>query len=85
LIIYGATEPNAKVTVDGKPIKLRSDGTFSFQYAFPDGEYWLPVVAVSAAGDDERAVDLKFERKTKTKGDVGKVRQSARLKSPAAA
>jgi hypothetical protein len=85
LIIYGATEPNAKVTVDGKPVKLRSDGTFSFQYAFPDGEYRLPVVAASAAGDDERAVELKFERKTKTKGDVGKVRQSAQLKSPAAA
>ena len=42
LIIYGATEPTAKVTVDGKPVKLRSDGTFSFQYSFPDGQYKLP-------------------------------------------
>ena len=85
LIIYGATEPNAKVTVDGKPIKLRSDGTFSFHHTFPDGQYKLPVVAVSAAGDDKRAVDLAFERKSKTKGDVGKVKQPAHLKSPAAA
>lgn len=85
LIIYGATEPNAKVTADGKPIKLRSDGTFSFHHTFPDGQYKLPVVAVSAGGDDKRAVELAFERKTKTKGDVGKVKQPAHLKAPAAA
>lgn len=85
LIIYGATEPNATVTVDGKPIKLRTDGTFSYHYAFPDGQYRMPIVAVSAAGDDQRAVDLSFERKSKTRGDVAKVKQSAHLKSPAAA
>jgi hypothetical protein len=85
LVIYGATEPDAQVTVDGKPVKLRSDGTFSFHHTFPDGEYRLPVVAVSAAQDDKRAVELSFQRKTKTKGDVGKVKQPAHLKSPTAA
>ncbi len=85
LIIYGATEPDAKVTVDGKPVKLRSDGTFSFQFTFPDGQYRLPVVAVSAKGDDQRAVALQFERKTQTRGDVGKVKQPGHLKAPAAA
>jgi uncharacterized protein len=85
LIIYGATEPTAKVTIDGKPVKLRSDGTFSFQYAFPDGQYKLPVVAISAAGDDQREVQLTFERQSRTKGEVGKVKQPAHLKAPAAA
>jgi hypothetical protein len=85
LIIYGATEPNAKVTIDGKPVALRSDGTFSFHYSFPDGQYKLPVVAVSAAGDDKRNVQLTFERQSRTKGEVGKIKQPARLKSPAAA
>jgi hypothetical protein len=85
LIIYGATEPTAKVTIDGKPIKLRSDGTFSFHHSFPDGQYKLPVVAVSAAGDDKRDVQLTFERQSRAKGEVGKVKQPARLKSPAAA
>jgi len=85
LIIYGATEPDAKVTIDGKPIKLRTDGTFSFHYSFLDGQYKLPVVAVSAAGDDKREVQLTFERQSRTKGDVGKVKQPAHLKSPAAA
>lgn len=85
LIIYGATEPTAKVTIDGKPVKLRSDGTFSFQYAFPDGQYKLPVVAISGAGDDQREAQLTFERQSRTKGKVGKVKQSAHLKAPAAA
>jgi len=85
LIIYGATEPDATVTVDGKPIELRSDGTFSFHYSFPDGQYTLPVVAVSKAGDDKRDVQLTFERQSRTGGEVGSIEQSAHLKSPAAA
>jgi hypothetical protein len=84
LVIYGATEPNARVTIDGKPVKLRTDGTFSFQYSFPDGQYKLPVVAVSAGGDDKREVQLNFERQSRAKGEVGKVKQPAQLKSPAA-
>jgi uncharacterized protein len=85
LVIYGATEPDAKVTVDGKPIKLRTDGTFSFHYTFPDGQYQLPVVAVSAKSGERRAAELHFERQTTTAGDVGKVKQPGHLKSPAAA
>jgi hypothetical protein len=84
LIIYGATEPDATVTLDGQPVKLRSDGTFSFHYAFPDGQYRLPVVAVSARGDDQRAVDLQFERRSQTRGQVGKVKPPAHLKAPQA-
>ena len=83
LIIYGATEPTAKVTIDGQPVELRSDGTFSFHYAFPDGQYRLPVVAVSEAGDDRREVHLTFERQSATNGDVGKVEQAAHLRAPA--
>jgi len=82
LIIYGATEPGAKVTVDGQPITLRSDGTFSFHWAFPDGKYRLPVVAVSPGGDDQRAVELEFSRITTKHGEIGKVAQSPQLKQP---
>ena len=84
LIIYGATEPTAKVTIDGKPVELRSDGTFSFHYAFPDGQYRLPVVAISEAGDDRREVQLTFERRSHANGEVGKVEQPAHLTAPAA-
>jgi hypothetical protein len=82
LIIYGATEPNAKVTLGGHEIKLRADGTFSFRFALPDGKYDLPAVAVSADGDDARAAELKFSRSTEYLGDVGKHPQDPALKPP---
>jgi hypothetical protein len=82
LIIYGATEPDAKVTLGGHEIKLRSDGTFSFRFALPDGKYDLPAVAVSAGGDDARAADLKFSRETEYLGDVGAHPQDPSLKTP---
>jgi hypothetical protein len=82
LIIYGATEPNAKVTLGGHEIKLRADGTFSFRFALPDGKYDLPAVAVSADGTDGRAADLKFSRETEYLGDVGAHPQDPALRPP---
>ena len=34
LIVYGATEPNARVTLQGQPVKLRNDGTFTMRFQF---------------------------------------------------
>lgn len=82
LIIYGATEPDAKVTIGGHQIKLRSDGSFSFRFALPDGNYDLPALAVSADGTDSRAADLKFSRNTQYMGEVGAHPQDPALKAP---
>ena len=82
LIIYGATEPNAKVTLGGHEIKLRPDGSFSYRFALPDGKYDLPAVAVSADGTDGRAANLKFSRETEYLGDVGAHPQDPSLKPP---
>jgi len=82
LIIYGATEPNAVVTLGGHEIKLREDGTFSFRFALPDGKYDLPVVAVSADGTDGRAAELKFSRETQYMGHVGATPQDPSLQAP---
>ncbi len=84
LIIYGATEADAKVTIGGRPIQLRPDGTFSFRFALPDGEYPLPVTATSADKVETRKADLKFRRETKYSGDVGKHPQDKALKTPQA-
>jgi len=48
LIVYGATEPDAKVTVQGEPIELRPDGTFTMRFNLPDGIQYIPVSARSA-------------------------------------
>jgi hypothetical protein len=82
LVIYGATEPGAKVTLGGHPIKLRSDGSFSFRFALPDGKYDLPAVAVSADGTDGRAAELKFTRETEYLGDVGSTPPDPALRPP---
>jgi hypothetical protein len=82
LIIYGATEPDAKVTLGGHDIKLRSDGSFSFRFALPDGKYDLPAIAISADGTDKRSADLRFSRETQYLGDVGAHPQDPSLKAP---
>ena len=82
LIIYGATEPDAEVTIGGRVIKLRPDGTFSYRFALPDGQYNLPAVATSADGTDSRTAALKFSRTTRYQGEVGAHPQDARLKPP---
>jgi hypothetical protein len=82
LIVYGATEPDATVTIGGRTIKLRPDGSFSYRFALPDGKYELPVLATSADGDDSRSAELKFSRNTRYRGEVGVHPQDSALKPP---
>lgn len=82
LIIYGATEPDATVTIGGRKIRLRPDGTFSYRFALPDGKFDLPAIATSAAGDDTRAAELRFRRQTTYHGAVGTHPQDPSLKPP---
>ncbi len=84
LVIYGATEPDATLTVAGRTVKLRPDGTFSLRFALPDGDYGLTAEAVSAAGDDARGAALEFSRRTAYRGDVGATPADPALKSPRA-
>lgn len=66
LIVYGATEPDAKVYVQGKQIKLRPDGTFTLRYALPDGKQVIPVKAVSSDEIEERTITPTVTRDTKS-------------------
>jgi len=81
LVIYGATEPTARVTLGGRPIQLRPDGTFSCRFALPDGRYELPIEAASAREELRRA-DLEFYRGTTYRGEVQAHPQSPDLKKP---
>jgi uncharacterized protein len=65
LIVYGATEPTAKVTLQGEPVKLRADGTFTMRFSLPDSRQIIPAVAASADGVEERTIVLAIERNTK--------------------
>jgi hypothetical protein len=85
LIIYGATETDAKVTIGGRQIKLRPDGTFSYRFSLPDGNYDLPAIATSSDGTDSRSAELTFRRGTQYHGDVHAHPQDPALKPPLAA
>jgi hypothetical protein len=65
LIVYGATEPNARVTLQGEPVKLRPDGTFTMRFSLPDSRQIIPAVATSPDGIEERTIVLAVERNTK--------------------
>ena len=65
LIVYGATESDAKVSVQGVPIKLRPDGTFTLRYYLPDGKQVIPVKAISADKLEERMITPTVIRETK--------------------
>jgi uncharacterized protein len=64
LIVYGATEPDASVTIGGRPIKLNPDGTFRFQMSFQDGNIDYPIMAVAADGEQTRSIHMNFNRET---------------------
>jgi len=70
LILYGATEPDAKVTIQGKLVKLRGDGTFTARFALPDGTIDIPVTAVSGDGAEERTIDTDVKKKSSEKAPV---------------
>ncbi|HWD92709.1 MAG TPA: DUF4912 domain-containing protein [Verrucomicrobiae bacterium] len=82
LIVYGATEPHATVSIGGRKIKLRPDGSFSYRFALPDGNYEMPAIAVSADQTDGRAAELKFSRHTEYRGEVGAHPQDPTLRQP---
>jgi hypothetical protein len=65
LIVYGCTEPNARVTLQGEPVQLRPDGTFTVRFSLPDSRQIIPAVAASPDGVEERTIVLAVERNTK--------------------
>jgi hypothetical protein len=70
LIVYGATDSRAQVTLLGKPVQLRPDGTFSARFALPDGLRDIPITALSPDGIEEREIDITVTRETLEKEPV---------------
>jgi len=62
LIVYGRTEPDARVWLGDKEIKLRSDGTFTLRYALPDGKTPFAFTAESNDKVEKREISTAVER-----------------------
>ncbi len=64
LIVYGATDPAARLTIGGEEVPLSADGTFRVQVPFRDGQQLYPIEAVAADGEQKRNITLEFRRTT---------------------
>ncbi len=64
LIVYGATDPSAKLTIGDEEVPLAADGTFRLQVPFRDGSQKYEIKAVDASGDQEKSITMKFDRVT---------------------
>lgn len=82
VIFYGGTHPDAKVWIDGEQIKLNADGSFRYHFRFPDGNYDIPILAVSPDGKEQRSATLNFRRATSRQGQVGSTGQPIELGIP---
>lgn len=65
LIVYGATESDATLTVGSDIVPLKPDGSFSLRFALPDGVRTIPIKAVSRDSSMSRKITFKVARETK--------------------
>ena len=82
VIFYGGTDPEAKVTIAGRPVQLQPDGSFRYHFKFPDNDFEIPIVAVSPDGVETRSAVLFLRRDTSRYGDVGATTQPEYLGTP---
>ena len=64
LIVYGATDPAARLTIGEEEVPLAADGTFRLQVPFRDGSQKYEIKAVDTSGEQEKSITMKFDRFT---------------------
>jgi hypothetical protein len=65
LVVFGVTNPDARVTLKGEPVALDADGAFQIRFNLPERRQVFPVVASSGDGVEQRTIVLAVERNTK--------------------
>ncbi|MGM3304792.1 substrate-binding domain-containing protein [Anabaena sp. WFMT] len=64
LVIHGATEPGATVTIDGHIIKPKSDGTFQFRVPFSDRLLNYLLTATAINGEQTKTIHKTFSQES---------------------
>ena len=72
MIVYGATEPGAVVTLQGEPVKVQPDGTFRVRVDLPNKRQVLPIIATTPNGATRQMVVMAVERNTKSLEPCGR-------------
>lgn len=65
LVIHGATDSNASLTIKGAPVPINDDGSFVLRMDLPEKRQVLPIIASSFDGTQQRTTVLAIERNTK--------------------
>lgn len=65
IIVYGATEPDATLTVQGKNVPLAADGSFTLRFYLPDGQQSYPIEATSSDGTMKKQITFNVQKETK--------------------
>jgi hypothetical protein len=65
LLVFGVSSPGAHVTLQGEPVPLRPDGSFSVRMSLADRRQVIPVIASSPDGLEQRTIIIAVERNTK--------------------
>lgn len=65
LIVFGSTDPDGKLSLQGEPVELGPDGSFKLRFSMPEGRHIITAVAQTRNGIEERTKILAFERNTK--------------------
>ena len=69
LIVYGSTKPGTILTLDGKKITLRPDGTFTIRLSFPDGKQEFSLNATAKTKALTKEIKGYFSKKTETNNE----------------
>lgn len=56
LVIHGTTEPRSTVSIQGQPVAVRKDGTFSLRLALPEEAQTISIEVISADGKKTRTI-----------------------------
>ena len=64
LIVYGATDPSATLTIGDENVPLASDGTFRLQVPFRDGTQNYEIKAKDSTGQQDKSITMRFDRNT---------------------
>ncbi len=71
VVLFGSTRPGSRVTIFGRPVELRPDGSFTVRCALPDGRFEVPIQTVCPQGDEVRKALLTLARQTTVEGGIG--------------
>lgn len=66
MVVYGVTQPDARVTLQGEPVRVQSDGTFRVRVDMPNKRQVLPIIATAPDGGRRQMIVMAVERNTKS-------------------